>query len=91
MLYVMAFDAAMGAHGDAGVAAADQDDVIACEGEDVESRVDDGDDVALEGLRDDLLLQAYLCRTLSLINSQSLSSFTKFCIETIIFHTPSNS
>ena len=67
MLYVVAFDAAMGAHGDVGVVAADQDDEIACEGEDVESRVDDGDGVVLEGLRDDLLLQAYLCRTSSLI------------------------
>ena len=75
MLYVVAFDAAMGAHGDAGVVVADQDDEIACEGEDVESRVDDGDDVVLEGLRDDLLLQAYLCRTSSLINSKSLSFY----------------
>ena len=67
MLCVVAFDAAMGAHGDAGVVAAVQDDEIACEGEDVESRVDDVDDVALEGWRDDLLLQACLCRTSSLI------------------------
>ena len=73
MLCVVAFDAAMGAHGDAGVVAAVQDDEIACEGEDVESRVDDGDDVALEGWRDDLLLQACLCRTSSLIDSKSLS------------------
>ena len=72
MLCVVAFDAAMGAHGDAGVVAAVQDDEIACEDEDVESRVDDGDDVALEGWRDDLLLQACLCRTSSLINSKSL-------------------
>ena len=72
MLCVVAFDAAMGVYGDAGVVAAVQDDEIACEGEDVESRVDDGDDVALEGWRDDLLLQACLCRTSSLINSKSL-------------------
>lgn len=77
LLNVVAFDAAMGAHGDAGVVAAVQDDEIACEGEDVESRVDDGDDVVLEGLRDDLLLQAYLCRTSSLIYSKRFF-FAKF-------------